>query len=77
MIHGNRSSIFIFTTKVHGNEQHVVSQIASIMGTLVQLKKHIASFEVECVMLRNCIQLSKDACFGTFDQWVSVNSRHG
>jgi hypothetical protein len=34
----NRTSIFTVTSKVHDNEQQIVSQIASIMSTLVQLK---------------------------------------
>jgi hypothetical protein len=38
VILGNRTSIFTVTSKVHDNEQQIVSQIASIMSTLVQLK---------------------------------------
>jgi hypothetical protein len=74
MIQGNRSLIFIATTKVHENEQQTISQITSIMGTLVQLKQEIENIEAECVMLRNLVvHLRKDAYSRASNQRVLVN----
>jgi hypothetical protein len=78
MIQGNRSSIFTVTEKVHENEQRAISQIASIMGTLLQLKQKIANLEAECVMLRNLVVLlSKDAYLGASNQRALVKFGQG
>jgi len=52
--------MFTITVNVEKNEQQVVSQIASIMKTMVQLKQQIVYLEAECALLKNLIvQLSK------------------
>ena len=62
---------------MHENEQHIVSQIASIMGSLVQLKKKIVVLNVECGMLRNIIvHLSKDDYVVASNQRVSIHLGH-
>jgi hypothetical protein len=38
VIQGNRSSIIMTITKIHEQNQHVTTQIATIMGIVVQLK---------------------------------------
>jgi hypothetical protein len=54
-IQANRTSIFTATTKIHENEQQVVTQVATIMGTLVQQKCQMAVLEAECNMLWNMV----------------------
>jgi hypothetical protein len=50
-IQANKTSIFTKTTKIHENEQYVVTQVTKIMGTLVQKKHQMEVLEVECNML--------------------------
>jgi hypothetical protein len=78
MIQSNKTSIFFITSKVHDSEQQLISQIASIMSTLVQLKHQISTLEVECNMIRNLVvNLCKDAQSGASNQRLSINSGHG
>lgn len=48
------------TTNIHENKQWTVTQVAKIMGTLVQHKCQMVSLEVECNMLQTMmINMSK------------------
>jgi hypothetical protein len=74
-IQGNRTSIFTATAKMHENEHLVTTQIATIMGTLVQQKHQMAVLEAECNMLRNMvINLWKSDKSEPSNQVQSVNS---
>jgi uncharacterized protein YaaN involved in tellurite resistance len=78
LIQGNNNSIYNVTTKVQDNEQHIISQIASIMDSPVQLKKKIAILEAECGMIRNLVvNLHKYSYFGVSNKRMFVNLGHG
>jgi hypothetical protein len=51
-IQANRTSIFTATTKIHENEQQVVTQVATIMGTLVQQKHQMAVWKWNVICSR-------------------------
>jgi len=78
MIQSNKTSIFFVTSKVHDSEQQLISQIASIIHTLVQLNHKISTLEVECNMIRNLVlNLCKDVEYGASNQRLFVNPCHG
>jgi hypothetical protein len=78
MINDNRSNICTVSVKVHDNEQRVISQVASIMGLLAQLKQQVVNLETGCTMLRNlAVQLSKNVNSGASNQMTSDNSEQG
>jgi hypothetical protein len=51
VIRGNRSLIIMAIARINERDHHVTSQIATIMGTLVQQKHQINVLEAECNML--------------------------
>jgi len=57
----SRSSIINLVPKLHELEQKITSHMASIMGSLLELKKQIEVVEAECNVLRN---LALNLCKG-------------
>ena len=67
-IQGNKKSIFSSQTKIHENEQHTITQVVTIMSTLIQCKRKIVIVEVECNIIWNLvINMSKG------DQFKALN----
>lgn len=54
-IQGNKTSMFTSTAKIHEIDQQVATHNATVMETLVHIKKQIFILEVECNMLRNMV----------------------
>jgi hypothetical protein len=52
-VHCNRSSIFNLVSRFHELKNQISTQVAEIMGSLLDLKKQIAVVEAECSLLRN------------------------
>jgi len=78
MIQSNMTFIFTITSKVHDNGRRIISKIALVMGTLVQLKQKISILEVECDVIRNLVvNLCKDAQSRASSYRLSTNSGHG
>ena len=75
---GKKSSILIATRRIQKQDHQVTSQIATIMGTLIQPKRQISMLEAKCTMLHNMvINLSKGEQSGESNQVQSINSNCG
>jgi hypothetical protein len=68
-IQGSRTSNFNTTAKIHEIDHQFTTNSATIKGTLVQMKHHIAVLEVECNILRNLvIKLCEGEHYGASNQ---------
>jgi hypothetical protein len=52
-VHYNRSSNFNLVSKVHELECQIATQVAEIMGSLIELKKQLAVVKAKCSLLQN------------------------
>jgi Golgi nucleoside diphosphatase len=52
-IQSNMTYLLFFTSKVHENDHHCISQHANIMNLLLHQKKMMDILDVECNMLQN------------------------
>jgi hypothetical protein len=69
-VHCNRSSIFNLVSRFHELKNQISTQVAKIMGSLMDLKKQIAVVEAECSLLQN---LALNLCKG--DQSIASSQK--